>query len=175
MYGKCGSIRDAAEVFNLMPTRGLMTWNALLISFALQGESKFVFLLFEQMVEEGVLPDSDSFRSIFIVCSHAGLLLESQHCYELMKQRFGITSTIKHHTCVVDLLARAGHLDSARMMVERMPFQPDLVLLHAMLSACRMLGDVELGQEIFEFAKNLDRRHAAAYILMSNIYAEPYL
>ncbi|KAH7366466.1 hypothetical protein KP509_18G079500 [Ceratopteris richardii] len=172
LYGKCGNVNYAEKVFQGFPTKDLIPWNSLLISYALQGESKAVSLLLERMIELNINPDGNSFQSTFIVCSHAGLLFESHCYYQLMKYCFGIMPTIKHLTCFVDLVARAGQLSFARIMVETMPFQPDLVLLHAMLSGCRILGNVQLGHEVFAFAKSLDRGHAAAYVLMSNIYIE---
>ncbi|MCO5547389.1 hypothetical protein L7F22_000838 [Adiantum nelumboides] len=43
MYGKCGSMVDAHEVFNATAKRGTATWNALLAGYTRQGNNKLVF------------------------------------------------------------------------------------------------------------------------------------
>lgn len=73
---------------------------------------------------------------------------------------------------MVDLLCRAGRLDEAVAMVEKMPIQPTLVVWHIVLSACHKWGSVELGRHAFDRAVCLDEKHGAAYILMSNIYSD---
>lgn len=57
-------------------------------------------------------------------------------------------------------------------MLEKMPFQPDLVTWSTLLGACQNWGNVELGRQSFEWVARLDENNAAAFIVMSNIYAE---
>eukprot|EP00250_Pteridium_aquilinum_P002431 c12646_g1_i1 orf=3-239(+) len=73
---------------------------------------------------------------------------------------------------MVDLLGRVGHVDKAVAMIWRMPMHPDIMSWQKVLGACRKWGDVELGRHAFEHAVRLDERGTAAYVCMSNIYAD---
>ena len=73
---------------------------------------------------------------------------------------------------MVDLLGRAGQLEEAVEMIEKMPLNPDLRLWHTLLGACRMLGNVEISEQAFQHAVKLDETDDSAYICMYNIYAD---
>lgn len=170
MYGRCGSMEDAQHVFESLPTKTTVTWNALIQGYARQSESGLAFTALQRMKQEGVQPNSVTFLSILAVCSHAGLLNKGQGYFQSMTKEHGILPTIDHYTCTIDLLGRAGHLDKAVEVVNSMPFQPDAVVWETVLSACRKYTNIELGQQAFESAVSLDRHHGVAYVLMSSIY-----
>jgi pentatricopeptide repeat protein len=64
MYAKCGSMEDAWRVFNKMPSRGVISWNAILGGCAMHGHGKEALKHFEQMCE-GVHPDD---ITLFVFC-----------------------------------------------------------------------------------------------------------
>ncbi|KAK9928951.1 hypothetical protein M0R45_026065 [Rubus argutus] len=49
MYGKCGSIEDAECAFDEMPSRNLITWNAMVGGYTHQGHANMALALFEEM------------------------------------------------------------------------------------------------------------------------------
>jgi hypothetical protein len=49
---------------------------------------------------------------------------------------------------MVDLLGCAGHLQEAENMVMAMPCKPQVAALRALLSACRMNGNVQIAKHI---------------------------
>lgn len=170
MYGKCGSMIDAQQVFDVMPMKDQSTWTALITGYARQGESELVFRLFGRMRKAGIQPDEITFVSILSVCTHAGLLEEGYNYFVAMNVEFGITPCIEHHNCMVDVLSRAGQLQEAVALLEKVTTEPDFVMWSTMLGACRSWGDVKLGRQAFEFAVRLNEEHSAAYTLMSNTY-----
>ncbi|URD98146.1 Pentatricopeptide repeat-containing protein [Musa troglodytarum] len=56
----------------------------------------------------------------------AGWVTEGYRIYNYM-HRYGLRPKIRHYGCMVDLLARAGHLDEAEGFLRRMPIEPDSV------------------------------------------------
>eukprot|EP00250_Pteridium_aquilinum_P023247 c2648_g1_i1 orf=620-2701(+) len=171
MYGKCGSMPDAHKLLDALPSKAVVTWNSLLTGYAHHGNSELVFHLFEKMKKESIRPDTITFLNVVSVCSHLGLFDKIFEYLEDMKKK-GIVPTLKHYTCLVDLLCRAGQLDEAVAMLKKLPIPPNLVGWHIVLSACHKWGSVELGRHAFDNAVSLDEDHGAAYILMSNMYAE---
>lgn len=75
MYGKCGSIMDARQVFDDMPHNDAVAWNAMLGACVQEGHLEQALQLFGQLLEEGVTPDDTTFVST-IQCS--GLLAQKE-------------------------------------------------------------------------------------------------
>ena len=57
------------------------------------------------------------------------------------------------------------------MGMKKLPLCLDSVVWHTILSSCRKVGNVQLGEQAFEQAICVDKNDAAAYVLMSHIYA----
>ena len=90
---------------------------------------------------------------------------------DAMCANMGITPTLEHYNCMIDLYCRAGCFDKALVMIEDMPFSADQKVLHTLLSACQRWENVKLGRIAFEHAMQLDDKDAVAYISMCNICA----
>ncbi|CAK9234682.1 unnamed protein product [Sphagnum troendelagicum] len=171
MYAKCGSMEDAWRVFNTMPSRDVVSWNAMLGGFALHGHGQEALAHFERMCEEGIEVDNVTFVCLLSACSHAGLLCEGQRSFRSMSTVHKISAKLEHYTCMVDLLGRAGHLHEAEDMIKMMPCKPDVAVWMASLGACRIHGNVEMGERIAKHILEVDPGNAAGYVLLSNIYA----
>jgi hypothetical protein len=52
-----------------------------------------------------------------------------------------------------------------------MPMEPDSYVLGALLNACRVRGDVELGKETVERLVQQSLDHGGVHVLLSNMYA----
>eukprot|EP01018_Ginkgo_biloba_P028364 Gb_34248 [translate_table: standard] len=171
MYAKCGSIESARQVFDEMPTRDIVLWNVMIVGYAQNGSGKLALELFEQMLLEGVKPDHITFIGVLSACSHAGLVDEGHDYFDSMTRDHCITPGADHYACMIALLGRAGRLDLAEEFINNMPFEPDAIVWGAMLGACRIHGDVELGKRAAECLLELDPQNAGTHVLLSNIYA----
>ncbi|MCO5562161.1 hypothetical protein L7F22_015787 [Adiantum nelumboides] len=172
MYGRCGSMCDAILVFNANPKKDLVIWNALLTAFALQGESNEVFLLFQKILVNGQKPNAVTFLAILTACNHAGLVEKSCSYIESMAKMNNIGPTVKHFTCLVDVLGRSGRLEEAAAVLAEVRMQPDLILWSSMLGACGKWSNVEIGRHAFEGALSLDDKHSVAFVSLSNMYVD---
>lgn len=170
MYFKCG-YEDGFCVFEEMPEHDLITWNAVLVGCAQNGLGKEAIKIFEQMEVEGILPDQMSFLGVLCACSHAGLVDEGWAHFNSMTQKYGIMPLVYHYTCMVDLLGRAGYLSEAEALIENMPVKPDSVIWEALLGACRIHRNVELGQRVAERLFQMTKPKSATYVLLSNLFA----
>ena len=170
MYAKCGSLMKAQQVFNKLPIRNIVPWNALMAGYAQRGESDIVFGMFDRMLGEGPRPNPITFVVVLNACSRAGLFYKCQSYFEAMSKDYGISPAIEHQSCLIDVLCRSGQLEKAITMVKKMPSSPDLVVWHTILGACQKCGNVKFGERAFEEAMQLDDNDSAAYAMMSQIY-----
>ena len=174
MYAKCGSLDKAQDVFNKLPVRDIVSWTTLMAGYAYSGESKNVFYIFEEMQGAGIQPNPVTFVVVLNACSRDCLINKSMTYFESMNKDYGIMPMVEHHMCMVDLFGRAGNLEKAVDMIERMSFSSHLMMWHTILGACRSLGNADVGKQAFENAVNLNINDPVAYVLMSHIEA-PHL
>ena len=170
MYFKCG-YEDGFSVFDEMPEHDLITWNAVLVGCAQNGLGKEAIRIFEQMEAKGILPDQTSFLGVLCACSHAGLVNEGWEHFNSMTKKYAILPLVYHYTCMVDLLGRAGYLSEAEALIKNMPVNPDSVIWEALLGACRIHRNVELGQRVAERLFQTTKLNSGTYVLLSNLYA----
>ncbi|KAF9605110.1 hypothetical protein IFM89_013780 [Coptis chinensis] len=174
MYAKCGSLENASRVFHKIPERrrNVITWTSMITGFAMHGDAGTALRLFDQMNADGIEPNSITFVSVLYACSHAGLVDKGRHIFALMTNKYNILPKQEHYGCMVDLLGRANFLRESLDLVKSMPFTPNVVVWGSLLSACRVHGDVELGELAAKRLLELDPEHDGAHVLLSNIYAK---
>ncbi|KAM7490963.1 hypothetical protein LguiA_033884 [Lonicera macranthoides] len=171
MYAKCGSIDAAAQVFNEMLERDVVSWNSMIVGFASNGHVKKALVLFEQMKNLGYKPDDITFVGVLSACSHGGLLAQGREYFKNMERNFGLKPTLEHYACMIDLLGRIGLLEEAYDLIMKMPMEPDEAAWGALLHACKMHGNVELGKVAAKKLLVLDPKDSGIYVLLSSLCA----
>ncbi|KAG8663219.1 pentatricopeptide repeat-containing protein At2g33680 isoform X1 [Manihot esculenta] len=171
MYAKCGSIRNAYEIFSRMLHRNLVSWNTIIAGFGNHGHGAMALEHFEKMKAEGIQPDSVTFVGLLAACNHAGLVGEGQFYFNSMEETYGISPDMEHFCCLIDLLGRAGKLQEAQEHLEKLPFGHDPIILGSLLSACRLHGDVVIGEHLATQLLKLQPVSSSPYVLLSNLYA----
>jgi pentatricopeptide repeat protein len=170
MYSKCGMLIKAQTIFDRLSSRDEVSWTSLIRGYAQLGASDSVFGVYERMIEEGIKPTPLTFICVLNACSHTGLVDDGQMCFKIMNANYGIIPTVEHHTCIVDLLGRAGQLECALAVTKSISTRShDSVLWHTVLDACQKSGNLELGKHAFEQALQMDGTDSATYIFMSNM------
>ncbi|XP_073109569.1 pentatricopeptide repeat-containing protein At2g29760, chloroplastic-like [Elaeis guineensis] len=174
MYSKCGCLVKAVEVFEGMQERDVFAWTAMISGLAMHGCGKEAVQVFKQMQTTGgnfAKPNSITFLSVLSACAHAGLINEGRRIYYSMLD-FEVEPEMVHIGCMVDLFGRAGLLKEAADFITSLGYEVDAHVWGALLGACRIHGNVELGKIAYEKILELDPLHDGARVLMSNLYAE---
>ncbi|XVF57442.1 hypothetical protein PTKIN_Ptkin06aG0205700 [Pterospermum kingtungense] len=83
----------------------------------------------------------------------------------------GIIPRAEHYACVVDMLGRAGLLNEAKTFIEGLPIKPDVLVWQALLGACGILGDSEMGKYAADQLVLETPESPVPYISMANIYS----
>ncbi|XP_010555343.1 PREDICTED: pentatricopeptide repeat-containing protein At2g22070 [Tarenaya hassleriana] len=173
MYAKTGNIALARRVFNSIPgKRDTVSWTSMIIAFAQHGHGEEALEIFEKMLtEEGLRPDHITYVGVLSACTHVGMVDRGRWYFRMMKELHRIEPTLSHYASMVDLLGRAGLLREAREFVEKMPIEPDAVTWGALLSACRVHKNVELGKFAGERLLLIEPDNSGAYLAMANLYS----
>ncbi|XVF87363.1 hypothetical protein PTKIN_Ptkin18bG0114200 [Pterospermum kingtungense] len=172
MHAKCGRIEDARRVFDYMPEKNVFTWTSMIDGYGKNGTPNQALELFSMMQECCVEPNNVTFLSALSACGHAGLLAKGREIFESMERDYSIKPNMEHYACMVDLLGRAGRLDLAWQLVIGMPEKPNSDVWAALLSSCRLHGDVQMASiaanELFKL--NAESR-PGAFVALSNTLA----
>ncbi|XP_021900934.1 pentatricopeptide repeat-containing protein At2g13600-like [Carica papaya] len=171
MYAKCGSIADAETSLISISSPNVAAWSALINGYAHHGLGSKTIYLFENMLEQGVLPNGATFVGILSACGRAGLVAEGMRLFHAMESGYGVIPTMEHYACVVDLLGRSGHLKEAKDFIEKMPIEADGVIWGSLLSACWFWMDMKVGEQVAQKMFSLHPKPISAYVTLSNIYA----
>ncbi|KAA0058787.1 hypothetical protein IC582_002481 [Cucumis melo] len=171
MYVRCGRKVPALNQFNSQK-KDVTAWNILLTGYAQQGQAKLAVELFNKMLELEINPDEITFISLLCACSKSGMVTEGLEYFNIMKNKYNLTPNLKHYACVVDILGRAGQLDDAYDFIQDMPIRPDAAIWGALLNACRIHRNVELGEIAATRIFEKDDKSVGYYILLCNLYAE---
>ncbi|OWM75532.1 pentatricopeptide repeat-containing protein At2g13600-like [Punica granatum] len=170
MYAKCGNIERAIFSYNRIQSPNLVSQNAMLTAYAMHGLGEEGIALFQRMLGEGYQPDHVTFLTALSCCVHAGAVETGQQLFDVMVN-FNVEPTLKHYTCMVDLLSKTGKLHEAHRLIKRMPMEPDAVVWSSLLGGCVMSGNFELGEITAKRLIELEPENTGNHILLANLYA----
>ncbi|KAL0429060.1 UNVERIFIED_CONTAM: Pentatricopeptide repeat-containing protein, chloroplastic [Sesamum radiatum] len=171
MYVRCGRMEPARNQFKTQK-QDVASWNILLTGHAQRGQGALAMELFNRMIKAGVRPDEITFIAMLCACSRSGMVTEGLQYFKSMETEYSVAPNLKHYACVVDLLGRAGKLEDAYEVIEKMPMTPDPAIWGALLNACRIHRRVELGELAARHIFGMDNRSVGYYILLCNLYSD---
>ncbi|KAM1624980.1 hypothetical protein FF1_022934 [Malus domestica] len=140
MYGKCGSIGSSVKIFEEMEDKNLFTWTALISALGLNGHALEAIKRFREMILFGLKPDVVTFSTMLTACRHGGLVTDGIKLFGQMKMDYGVEPEMDHYHCVVDLLAKSGHVREAEKVISEMPFPPNVVIWRSFFEGCKSYG-----------------------------------
>ncbi|KAK4846318.1 hypothetical protein QYF36_015756 [Acer negundo] len=172
MYAKNGSILRAKKLFDSMPERNIATWNAMICGSASHGHAEEALNLFRKLEKEQILPNDITFVGVLSACCHAGLTEVGREIFNSMKPMYGVEPKIEHYGCMVDLLGRSGKIEEAEELMKGMVWKADVVMLGALLAACKTHGNIEVAERVVKQVIVLEPNNHGVYVVLSNMYAE---
>ncbi|CDP00316.1 unnamed protein product [Coffea canephora] len=171
MYAKCGLLSMASNVFDMIEKKDVKCWTAMILGYGVNGEPKNAITLFHRMEQEDFKPNEVTFLAVLNACSHGGLVTDGISCFRKMVQHYGLTPRIEHYGCIIDLLGRAGLLEDAHELIKSLPIEGDATAWRALLAACRVHGNVELGKLVKGKLETLYDEHPADSLVLTSTYA----
>ncbi|XP_071696095.1 putative pentatricopeptide repeat-containing protein At5g52630 [Rutidosis leptorrhynchoides] len=174
LYGKCGLVIKAKRVFNTARVTDVVLWTSMLGVYGRNGHHKEVIQLFKEMLLKKIRPDGVAYVTVISACGHTGQVDLGTKYFDSMGRDFGLNPGPEHYGCLVDLFCRAGEVENAWNVVNKM-LNKDNVSVSvwgALLSVCCDHGHVDLGKFAAQRALELDPMNTGIYVLVSNMYAK---
>ncbi|KAL9243397.1 hypothetical protein vseg_017290 [Gypsophila vaccaria] len=170
LYSKWGRIEDARNLFDKMARKNIISWNALIAGYGNHGQGEKAVELFEIMLREGLRPNHVTFLAVLSACSYSGLSDQGWEIFDSMSTDYGVNPRAMHYACMIELLGREGLLDEAMALIKDAPFDPTMNMWAALLTACRVHKNLELGRFAAEKLYGMGPEKLGNYVLLLNIY-----
>ena len=147
MYSKCGELKKSREVFEQLPLRDVISWNALITGYAQHGLGDEALKCFRQMEDEGVHPDIVTYVCIVKACAIVGSLqIADKLDADIRKQGFEKKDIVLGNA-LVDMYFKCGAPQKAYNVFRQLPVR-DVVSWNALIAGYTQHG---LGNEALEF------------------------
>lgn len=171
MYGKAGDLEMALTIFDQIRDKKVCAWNAIISAFASNGRPKQALEMFEIMKSNNVHPNGITLLAILTACARSKLVDLGIQVFSSICSEYKIIPTSEHYGCMVDLIGRAGLLVDAVNFTKNLPFQPDASVLGALLGACKIHENTELGNKVGKQLIGLQPQHCGQYVALSTFNA----
>jgi len=148
MYGKCGELEIAREVFDKMSERGVTLWNAMIARYAQNGHPNEALELFKKMQQSGVKPDPVTIVSVLPACADLADLQQGKDIHEyIFRNRF--ESDVSVGNSLVAMYAKCQRIDIAHRVFDEMHTRT-VVSWNAMISGYAQNGYYDEALALFQ-------------------------
>ncbi|XP_038881287.1 pentatricopeptide repeat-containing protein At2g37320 isoform X2 [Benincasa hispida] len=138
LYGKCGELSNAYQVFEEMPVRNVVSWTAIISGFAVEWHVDMCLKLFQQMKRMALQPNEFTFATILSACTGSGALGlgRSLHCQTF---KMGFDSYLHVANALISMYCKCGALNFALYIFEAMEVK-DIVSWNSMIAGYAQHG-----------------------------------
>ncbi|XP_021747982.1 pentatricopeptide repeat-containing protein At1g59720, chloroplastic/mitochondrial-like [Chenopodium quinoa] len=155
-YASCGYLDCARKVFDEMPERSVVSWNAIIDAFVRSGEFDVALRLFREM-QGWFEPDGYTLQSIISACAGLGALSLGvwAHAYVLRVCDAKLGSDVLLNNSLVEMYCKCGMLDLAKQVFDGM-VKRDVNSWNNMILGLAMHGKSLLALEHFDEMTNVE-------------------
>lgn len=119
MYTACNDIDSARRVFEKISDPCVVTYNALITSYARNSQPNEALALFRELQEKGLKPTDVTMLVALSSCALLGALDLGKWIHEYVKKN-GFDQYVKVNTALIDMYAKCGSLNDAVSVFENM-------------------------------------------------------
>ncbi|CAF3401905.1 unnamed protein product [Rotaria socialis] len=170
MWGKCGAVEPAKQIFNTVSEPDTFTYSSMINALGLNGMGSEALNVYKQMPHN--LRTEITEISVLNACSHSGLLREAQAIFNEISVK-----TEKITGAMIDCYSRMFLFDEAEKLIDdyEKTKSPSFVMYMSLLSGARNNRDTILSEKIFNRMLSLfpDEKDnlMSGVILVSNTYS----
>ncbi|XP_024523865.1 pentatricopeptide repeat-containing protein At1g11290, chloroplastic-like [Selaginella moellendorffii] len=158
-YGKCGTVREALEIFQAakLGTKDVVLWSAMISACSQGGEDELALELFELMLlEDGVEANARTLVAVLDACTNLGWLDRGGEIYsKFARTGTGISSSVFVSNSLMDMYAKWGRLLDCQRVFDGM-LERDSVSWNVLIMGYAKGGEAQRAVELFTAMQALD-------------------
>ncbi|CAN4088407.1 unnamed protein product [Withania somnifera] len=148
MYGICQQSDDARQLFDEIPERNVVTWNALITSYTHNRKFSEAIDVFREMLASGVKAGEVTMVGVLSACSHLGALSQGKWIHDyIVRNRLRVNVYVG--TALIDMYAKCGDIDEAKKVFESMG-EKNIYTWNVLISAYAMNGQGDAALQTFD-------------------------
>ncbi|MCO5548278.1 hypothetical protein L7F22_001735 [Adiantum nelumboides] len=141
VYTKCACLEDGRHLFDMLSSKNVVTWGAMIAGYFQNSQGFFALKLFESMQEARVEPSVFTYSSTLKACGSVKAVCEGRLLHhEVMKRRYELDLVLG--STLISMYIDCGHLEEARRLFDGLS-NPDIVSWDIIIS-----GYVAHGQSL---------------------------
>ncbi|CAN1820892.1 Putative pentatricopeptide repeat-containing protein At3g11460, mitochondrial [Linum perenne] len=148
MYLRCGEIISGRKLFDEMPRKRLVTWNAIINGYAQNGLANDVLELYREMGSSGIHPNPLTLVGVLSSCANLGAHEVGMEV-EMQTHARGFMLDPFLNSGLINMYARCGNLVKAREIFDGLSAN-NLVSWTAIIGSYGMHGEGEIAVELFD-------------------------
>ncbi|XP_021845477.1 pentatricopeptide repeat-containing protein At2g27610 [Spinacia oleracea] len=148
MYAKSGMVREARDIFAIMESKDVVSWNGMIAGLVTNGLDKEALELFQQMRCEGIQLTRLIFATVIKACAS---IKESSFTRQLQCRviKSGYDFDLNIRTALMVAYSKCGDMDGSFKMFKTMQQSQNVISWTAMISGYLQNGGKEKAAHIF--------------------------
>ncbi|KAI5074861.1 hypothetical protein GOP47_0010822 [Adiantum capillus-veneris] len=153
MYGRCGSLEAAWNVFNDIPTKDISAWNAMLSLYADRGLSEETIHLFVALLNEGpMVPNNVTYINMLGVCALQAGLSMGRLVHSFIAESM-LEADVVATTSILNMYAKCGSPQDAWEVFSTMEVR-NVITWNTMISHLSQQNQSDRALEIYHKIQN---------------------
>ncbi|MCO5595398.1 hypothetical protein L7F22_049440 [Adiantum nelumboides] len=148
MYCKTGLLVEARKLFDLLPSKNVVTWNLMIGGYAQQGLALSALRTFESMGQQGLMPDDVTILSALKACGILGVAFEGRLIHGQVIVRRHDSDTVVANA-LVDMYIKCGSMLEAQFIFDSLNYK-DTVTWNTMIVGFSQLEDGHKVIDLFQ-------------------------
>ncbi|KAF3433746.1 hypothetical protein FNV43_RR24849 [Rhamnella rubrinervis] len=133
MYAKCGYFTPALTLFNRMPYKDVVTWNALINAYTQNGDPYHTMEMFQKLQLSGIHPDAGTMVGLVPACTLLNDLDQGACIHgQIIKNGFESDTHVKN--ALISMYAKCETLSSAEFLFNGTQLMKDEVSWNVMIA-----------------------------------------
>lgn len=149
MYGKCKSVGDSSEIFEMIEKKDIYSWNSMISANEQCGVYDATLRLFYKMFHAGIKPDLVTATSVLSACSNLAALMHGRQIHGYMIVNCHGIEDVLVDNAIMDMYAKCGSMADAHALFRTMK-RKDVASWNIMITGYGMHGYANEALEIFQ-------------------------
>ncbi|KAH7373895.1 hypothetical protein KP509_17G079000 [Ceratopteris richardii] len=151
MYANCGFLKRALEVFDILPKRDVISWNALMSGYVKYEYGIKALNCLAQMQIEGVNPDFSTLVCGLKACSITGNVGKGREIHAEISRNGFLGRNMVIGSALVDMYGKCGFLEIAHEVFDGLS-TPDVISWNSLIAG---YAQQEYGEQVLECYKKM--------------------
>lgn len=168
MYGKCGNVACAQNVFDGMTDRNVVSWNSLITCYEQDGPACEALYVFVRMMDNGFVLDGVTLASVISACASLLANKEGRQIHARVVKLDKLSDDLVLSNALVDVHAKCSSVDESRRVFDRM-LNRDVVSEPSVVSCFPTGASVKTARLMYS---NMPNRNIASWIALIAGYTQ---